>query len=42
MQRDNYVPRTWSAHPRGINLWGAPPPLRFLLTGFPIAKQASP
>ena len=24
-------------HPRTINQWGGPPPLRFLLTGFPIA-----
>jgi catechol 2,3-dioxygenase-like lactoylglutathione lyase family enzyme len=39
MTRDNYRPRTWSAHPRAINLWGAAPPPKFLLTGFPIAAQ---
>ncbi|MBJ7520089.1 MAG: VOC family protein [Solirubrobacteraceae bacterium] len=38
MQADNYQPKTWSMHPRTINQWGSPPPARFLLTGFPIAK----
>ncbi len=39
MQADSYVARTWSMHPRTINQWGGPPPLRFLLTGYPIAEQ---
>jgi catechol 2,3-dioxygenase-like lactoylglutathione lyase family enzyme len=34
-----YEPRNWSMKPGTINQWGGPPPLRFLLTGFPIAKQ---
>ncbi len=33
-----YQPRVWSMKPGTINQWGGPPPLRFLLTGFPIAK----
>lgn len=37
MQRDGYVPKTWPAAPSTINQWGAPPPLKFILTGFPIA-----
>ena len=38
MTRDGYQPRTWSMAPGTINQWGGPPPLRFLLTGFPIAR----
>ncbi|UUY03974.1 VOC family protein [Svornostia abyssi] len=38
MQADGYQPRTWSMHPKTINQWGSAPPLRFLLTGFPIAE----
>jgi catechol-2,3-dioxygenase len=38
MQADGYVAKTWSMHPRTINQWGGPPPLRFLLTGYPIAR----
>ncbi|MBV8563679.1 MAG: VOC family protein [Actinobacteria bacterium] len=34
-----YEPRNWSMKPGTINQWGGPPPPRFLLTGFPIAKQ---
>ncbi len=37
MTRDSYHPRNWSMAPGTINQWGGPPPLRFLLTGFPIA-----
>ncbi len=37
MEADGYVARNWSMHPRTINQWGGPPPLRFLLTGYPIA-----
>jgi catechol 2,3-dioxygenase-like lactoylglutathione lyase family enzyme len=36
---DGYEPRNWSMAPGTINQWGGPPPLRFLLAGFPIAKQ---
>jgi catechol 2,3-dioxygenase-like lactoylglutathione lyase family enzyme len=32
-----YQPRNWSMAPRTINQWGGPPPLHFLLTGYPIA-----
>lgn len=34
---EGYAPRNWSMNPTTINQWGAPPPPRFLLTGFPIA-----
>ena len=34
-----YQPKNWSMKPSTINQWGGPPPPRFLLTGFPIAKQ---
>jgi catechol 2,3-dioxygenase-like lactoylglutathione lyase family enzyme len=37
MQADGYQPQTWSMHPKTINQWGGPPPLKFLLTGFPLA-----
>lgn len=37
MQRDGYRPKTWSMKPGTINEWGAAPPPRFVLTGFPIA-----
>jgi catechol 2,3-dioxygenase-like lactoylglutathione lyase family enzyme len=40
MQAHGYQPKNWSMHPRTINQWGGPPPLRFLLTGFPIAATA--
>ncbi|MTD45502.1 hypothetical protein GKE82_14695 [Conexibacter sp. W3-3-2] len=36
--REGYEPKTWSMHPGTINQWGGPPPPRFLLTGFPIAR----
>lgn len=42
MERDGYQPRTWSMHPSTINQWGAAPPLRFLLTGFPVAEGRDP
>ena len=35
---DGYQPKTWSMAPGTINQWGGPPPARFLLTGFPIAR----
>ena len=41
MKADGYQPRNWSMSPGTINQWGGPPPPRFLLTGFPIAKPAS-
>ena len=30
-----------AGRPKPINQWGGPPPLRFLLTGFPIAKPTA-
>jgi catechol 2,3-dioxygenase len=33
----DYRPRKWPLDPTTINQWGGPPPLRFLLAGFPIA-----
>ena len=33
----DYQARKWPIDPTTINQWGGPPPLRFLLTGFPIA-----
>ena len=37
MTADHYQPKDWSRYPSTIKQWGAPPPRRFLLTGFPIA-----
>jgi len=37
----DYVPRAWPMDPTTINQWGGPPPLRFLLAGFPIAPPVS-
>jgi catechol 2,3-dioxygenase-like lactoylglutathione lyase family enzyme len=37
MQADAYQPKDWGAGMSAINQWGGNPPLRFLLTGFPIA-----
>lgn len=34
-QMDDYVPRTWPIGPKTLNLWGGPPPPRFILTGVP-------
>lgn len=34
----DYQPRQWPGGLGAINQWGGPPPPRFLLTGFPIAK----
>ena len=33
----DYQARRWRWDPTTINQWGGPPPLRFLLTGYPIA-----
>jgi catechol-2,3-dioxygenase len=38
MQRDNYQPKDWGRALSNINQWGGNPPLRFILTGFPIAS----
>ena len=38
MERDGYQPKDWGAGLGDINQWGGNPPLKFLLTGFPIAK----
>jgi catechol-2,3-dioxygenase len=37
MQADAYQPKDWGSGLAAINQWGGNPPLRFLLTGFPIA-----
>jgi hypothetical protein len=37
MQADHYQPRNWGLRMGAINQWGGNTPLRFLLTGFPIA-----
>jgi len=34
----DYQPKQWPGGLGAINQWGGPPPPRFLLTGFPIAK----
>ena len=34
----DYEPRNWPGVLRSVNQWGAPPPPRFLLAGFPIAE----
>jgi catechol 2,3-dioxygenase-like lactoylglutathione lyase family enzyme len=37
---EGYTPRTWPVTPTTLSQWGGgPPPLRFLLTGFPIVEQ---
>jgi catechol 2,3-dioxygenase-like lactoylglutathione lyase family enzyme len=37
---EGYTPRTWPVTPTTLSQWGGGvPPLRFLLTGFPIADQ---
>ncbi|MBJ7470064.1 MAG: VOC family protein [Solirubrobacteraceae bacterium] len=33
----NYQAREWPNNPNTINQWGAPPPLRFIRAGFPVA-----
>lgn len=38
MQADGYTARSWPMLPGSINQWGGAPPLRFLLTGYPIAE----
>ncbi len=40
MTADNYQPRDWGTSLKVINQWGSPPPLRFILTGFPIVPPA--
>ena len=35
----DYVARQWTGGLNAINQWGAPPPPRFILTGFPIAPS---
>jgi hypothetical protein len=37
-QMDDYMPRSWPIGAKTLNQWGGPPPLRFLLTGFPVVK----
>jgi catechol-2,3-dioxygenase len=37
MKADAYQPKNWGAGMGAINQWGGNPPIKFLLTGFPIA-----
>jgi catechol-2,3-dioxygenase len=39
-QMNDYAPRDWGPGLGSINQWGARPPLRFLMTGFPIAAPS--
>lgn len=40
-QMRGYQPRRWPGGLKPINQWGGPPPLRFILTGFPVVKPAA-
>jgi catechol 2,3-dioxygenase-like lactoylglutathione lyase family enzyme len=37
----DYQPRTWAGGLKPINQWGGRPPVRFILTGFPVVKPAA-
>jgi hypothetical protein len=37
----DYQPRTWAGGLKPINQWGGRPPVRFILTGFPLVKPAA-
>jgi catechol 2,3-dioxygenase-like lactoylglutathione lyase family enzyme len=37
-QMGGYQPRRWSGGLKPINQWGGRPPVRFILTGFPVVK----
>lgn len=34
----DYIAREWPNSPTTINQWGGPPPLRFILTGYPVVR----
>jgi catechol 2,3-dioxygenase-like lactoylglutathione lyase family enzyme len=38
-QMDDYAPRKWPLRPGTINQWGGPPPLKFLMSGCPVAPR---
>jgi catechol 2,3-dioxygenase-like lactoylglutathione lyase family enzyme len=40
-QMRDYQPRTWAGGLKPINQWGGRPPVRFILTGFPMLKPAA-
>ena len=40
-QMRDYQPRTWAGGLKPINQWGGRPPVRFILTGFPLVKPAA-
>jgi catechol 2,3-dioxygenase-like lactoylglutathione lyase family enzyme len=40
-QMRDYRPRTWAGGLKPINQWGGRPPVRFILTGFPMVKPAA-
>ena len=42
MTRDHYQPRDWGMRLSLINQWGPAPPLRFVLTGYPIGPPTAP
>jgi hypothetical protein len=40
-QMGDYQPRRWPGGLKPINQWGGPPPVRFILTGFPLVKPVA-
>jgi hypothetical protein len=39
--QEGYTPRTWPTTPTTLSQWGGgAPPLKFLLTGFPVCQPA--
>jgi Glyoxalase/Bleomycin resistance protein/Dioxygenase superfamily len=40
-QMGDYQPRRWRGGLKPINQWGGPPPVRFILTGFPLVKPTA-
>jgi catechol 2,3-dioxygenase-like lactoylglutathione lyase family enzyme len=40
-QMGDYQPRRWPGGLKPINQWGAPPPVRFILTGYPLVKPTA-
>jgi hypothetical protein len=40
-QMGDYQPRRWPGGLKPINQWGGPPPVRFILTGFPLVKPTA-
>lgn len=40
-QMEHYIPRAWPVGPKTLNVWGGPPPPRFILTGVPPAEPVA-